>query len=277
MIKRREEMILSKGLQIDLEKATEEAVAFIKKVVASSEASGIVIGLSGGVDSSVVATLCVRAVGPDHVLGVLMPTEFTPQNDISDASELAKGLSIKTELVKVQRITEAVDKSLGIDVGDTSQRIARANILARTRMVILYYYANVYNFLVVGTGDRSEYLVGYFTKYADGAADFFPIRHLYKTQIRQLGEHLTLPAKLAYKPSSPQLYPGHKLLDELPLDYDKLDPILVGLYHLHMQPAEISEITNVPLSIIESVQARYRKSQHKRRNAPALTTENRRG
>lgn len=253
-----------------LKTITEQIVQFIRRVVDSSQTAGVVVGLSGGVDSSVTAALCVRALGPDRVLGVLMPTEFTPEADVSDASELAKGLGIRTQLIYVQPISRIVDASLSISESDTDLRIARANILARIRMMLLYYYANSRNLLVVGTGDRSEYLLGYFTKYGDGAADFFPIQHIYKTYVRKLAIYLDLPPSIATKPSSPQLYPGHKLLDELPLDYDQLDPILIGLYDHKTDPSEIAKATNTPLPTIKTIQEKHAKSEHKRQGPSRL-------
>jgi len=243
----------SKYEGLDLKTITEHITEFIRRIVDSSQAAGVVVGLSGGVDSSVVATLCVRALGPDHVLGLLMPTEFTPEADVMDASELAKELGVRTERIDVQPISRAIDRCLNISESDTDLRIARANILARIRMVLLYYYANSRNLLVVGTGDRSEYLLGYFTKYGDGGADLFPIQHIYKTGVRELAAHLGLPVGIARKPSSPQLYPGHKLLDDLPADYNQLDEILIGLYDHKMDAAEIAKATDILLATIKTI------------------------
>jgi len=259
---------MSDLLKIDPEKAVETIIDFIKRTVEASGASGVVIGLSGGVDSSLAAALCVRALGPYRVLGVLMPTDFSPEEDIEDAVELAKIMGIRTEFINVQFIIDAFFKSLGITEDSTKLKMARANILARVRMVMLYYYANVNNYLVVGTGDKSEALIGYFTKYGDGAADFFPIRHLYKTQVREIARYLGVPEKIAYKPSSPQLYPEHKATDEIPLDYDRLDPVLAGLFDQKMTPAEVSRSTGLPLETVMTVRDRYNKTEHKRVSPP---------
>jgi len=251
-------------LRIDLEEAEKVIKGFMRGIIEDSAASGVVIGLSGGVDSALATALCVRALGQDKVLAVIMPTNFTPRQDVEDAFELAKILGVRTELVHVQDIIEAFFKSLGTSQTSAQLKMARANILARTRMIILYYYANVNNYLVVGTGDRSESLIGYFTKYGDGAADFFPIRHLYKSQVRELAKHLGVPEKIAYKPSSPQLYPGHKLMDEIPVDYDRLDLILVGLFDLKMSPEEVSHATGISLKTVMNVQERHKRTEHKR-------------
>lgn len=258
------------ALKLNLEGTTNEITEFIRKIVENANAAGVVLGLSGGVDSSLAAALCVRALGKEKVLGVIMPTEFTPPQDIEDARDLAERLGIRTKLVNIYEVEEAFFKELRCDQMDPKQKIPMANIRARIRMVILYYYANLNNYLVAGTGDRSEALIGYFTKYGDGAADFSPIRHLYKAQVRELARHLGVPEKIAHKPSSPQLYPGHKVTDEMPLAYEKLDPVLVGLLDLKLPPKEVSRRTGVPLKVIDEVLRRFRMSKHKREYPPAV-------
>jgi len=251
-------------LKLNFEEVTNEIVEFIRKTVKNAHAEGVVIGLSGGVDSSLVATLCVRALGKEKVLGIIMPTAFTPPQDIEDAKQLAEWLGIRTKFVGIQEISEAYFRELECDQIDQKQKIPMANIRARIRMVILYYYANLYNYLVAGAGDRSEALIGYFTKHGDGAADFMPIRHLYKTQVRELSRRLRIPEKIAYKPSSPQLYPGHRVTDEIPLDYEELDPVLVGLFDRKLSPKEVSQLTGVPVKVAKEVLRRFNVSKHKR-------------
>ena len=256
--------------ELDYEKASDEIVEFIRKVVNDARCEGVVLGLSGGVDSSLVATLCVKALGNSRVLGVLMPTDFTPQEDIEDALELANMLGIETRRADVQSICEAFSEALRKDRCKPEQKIPVANVLARIRMIILYYYANLKNYLVVGTGDRSESLIGYFTKYGDGGVDFMPICHLYKTQVRKLATHLGIPKSTAFKPSSPRLYPGHEATDEIPVEYEKLDPVLVGLFDKKLPPEEVSESTGVPVNVVKEVQQRYIRSKHKRAYPPTV-------
>jgi len=257
-------------LEFDPEKTLSKTLEFIRIIVKDVNASGVVLGLSGGVDSSLTAALCSRALGKENVLGILMPMAFTPYDDIADALELAEKLGIRTEIVNIDDICDAFIKILKIPSEDVKLRIPLANIRARVRMVILYFYANANNYLVVGTGDRSEALIGYFTKYGDGGADFFPIRHLYKTQVRGLALYLGIPAKMALKPSSPQLYPGHKLTDEVPLDYDKLDVLLAGLFDHRLPADKVSEKTGIHLSIVNEVLRRYNNTEHKRRYPPTI-------
>ncbi len=251
-------------LTINFEEVVSEIKRFIKRVVNEANASGVVVGLSGGVDSSLTATLCVRALGADKVLGILMPTSFTPKEDVEDAYELAEMLKINTKRVYIDGIFKAFLEAMKVSETDPTLKMAFANLRARIRMAILYFFANAYNMLVAGTSDQSELLIGFYTKYGDGAADFLPIAHLYKTQVRNLAKYLGIPEKIAYKPSSPQLYPGHRLLDEIPIDYDKIDPILIGLFKHRLSPEEVSRRSQVPVEIVLDIKSRYEKTRHKR-------------
>lgn len=251
-------------LDLDWDEALKEILTFIRETVSDAGARGCVLGLSGGVDSSLVAKLLVLAIGRERVLGVLMPTSFTPTRDIEDARWLAKELDISSEMIEIRPMVDSFTKSLGTNPNASAHKIPLANIHARVRMVILYYLANLNNYLVAGTGDRSEDLIGYFTKYGDGGVDFLPISHLYKTQVRKLAEHLGLPSQIALKPSSPQLYPGHKATDEVPLDYDKLDLVLKMLFDDKSPPERVSEKTKVPIETVQDLLRRFESSTHKR-------------
>jgi NAD+ synthase len=254
-------------VDFDREETTTEIVEFIGNIVSASKAEGVVVGLSGGVDSTLTVTLCVKALGNDRVLGVLMPLDFTPTQDMDDAAELAQILGIRTETVSIQGITEAFCNALKVN---SDQKLPLMNIRCRTRMIVLYYYANLHHYLVAGTGDKSEDLIGFFTKYGDGAADFFLINHLYKTQVRILAEYLGVPRRMAHKPSSPQLYPGHKATDEIPVDYDTLDLILVSMFEKKMKIDEVSRVTHTPLERVKQIWARFKESHHKRTYPPMI-------
>ncbi|MGH9877386.1 MAG: NAD(+) synthase, partial [Nitrososphaerales archaeon] len=153
---------------------------FISSYLSESSAKGLVIGLSGGLDSSVVLKLCVNAVGPGKVLGILMPSRHTPQEDIKDATELAAALKVRYQVIDIDPIVERFAQVLPED------KRAMGNLAARVRMSILYYHAAINSYLVVGTSDRSERETGFFTKFGDGVADMLPIADLYKTQVRAL-------------------------------------------------------------------------------------------
>lgn len=259
--------------QINLEKTCSTIITFIQTVLSQAQAKGVVIGLSGGVDSSLTAALCVRAIGPERVLGVLMPTLFTPLQDIMDACALAKQLQISTEYINIHPISIMFQNQITRAPSSPLLKKSLANVRARIRMIILYYYANMKDYLVAGTSDRSETLIGFYTKYGDGGADFLPIGHLYKTHVRALARYLGVSQAISEKPSSPQLYPGHKLSDELPIDYPLIDRILLGLIHLRLTSQEISQRLKLPLTMVQDIVNRFNQSAHKRSPLPVLSAE----
>ena len=259
--------------QINFEQACRAIITFIQSTVSQAQAKGVVIGLSGGVDSSLTAALCVRALGPERVLGILMPTLFTPLQDMMDARALAKQLQISTEYINIHSISNMFQNQITSARSSPSLKKSLANVRARIRMIILYYYANMQGFLVAGTSDRSETLIGFYTKYGDGGADFQPIGHLYKTHVRALARYLKIPKTISEKPSSPQLYPGHKLSDELPIDYPLIDRILVGLHYLRLTSQEISKRLQLPLTTVQNIVDRIDHSAHKRNPIPVLSIE----
>jgi len=253
---------------IDFAEVVEEICHFIRSVV--NGAKGVVLGLSGGVDSSLTATLCAKALGSSRVLALLMPLSFTPKSDIEDALNLARWLGINHRVISIDSVVEAFLNVLPYEELNPSYKMPVANLRARVRMLILYYYANLYDFLVVGSSDKSEVLIGYYTKYGDGAADFLPIAHLYKTQVRSLAKWLGIPERIAFKPSSPQLYAGHKITDELPIDYEILDKILVGLFEYKLKPSEIAEKLKISEDVVLSIVKRHKSTSHKRRLPPMV-------
>ncbi len=257
--------------QLNPEKTCHAIITFIQSTVSQAQAKGVVIGLSGGVDSSLTAALCVRALGPKRVLGILMPTLFTPLQDTIDASALARQLQISTEYINIHPISDMFQNQITPTKSTPSRQKSLANIRARIRMIILYYYANTQSFLVAGTSDRSEILIGFYTKYGDGGADFLPIGHLYKTYVRELARYLNIPKTITEKPSSPQLYPGHKLSDELPIDYPLIDRILIGMNQLRLTSQEISQRLKLPLMTVQNIVDRIDQSAHKRNPLPVLS------
>jgi NAD+ synthase len=253
-------------LGIEAQKEAERIITFIRRTVRAAPASGVVVGLSGGIDSAVVASLCAKAVGPEKVLALLLPSDHTPKKDIEDALNLAVSLGARRETIPISRIVGVITNSAAVE----GTRIARANVEARVRMSILYYHANSLGYLVAGTGDRSESLLGYFTKWGDGGVDFMPIAHLYKTQVRDLGTYLGLPKGVVEKPSSPQLWPGHKASDEIPAEYDKLDLVLHFLFDLKATPARAAREARVLPEVVDKVLDMHKRTAHKRNTPPTL-------
>ncbi len=236
---------------------------FIKEYVQNTGGRQIVIGLSGGVDSSTIAALCSRAIGGDRVLGLLLPEQETfRQSDIDDAMTVAKKFNLDTQLCDITRILESFYKS--IPVFDPLDKLCKGNIKARTRMTVLYYYANKLNRIVCGSSDKSEAMMGYFTKWGDVAADISPIMDLYKTQVRKLAEHLGIPRELALKPATPALWPNQSAESELGVKYETLDLILFGLERF-MGTEDIAEQLQLDKELVVKVKKRWLSAEHKRR------------
>ncbi|MGH9877973.1 MAG: NAD+ synthase, partial [Nitrososphaerales archaeon] len=235
---------------------------FISEYVKRSSAKGLVIGLSGGLDSSVVLKLCVNAIGPDKVLGLVMPSRHTPQEDIRDATELAETLKVRYEAIDIDPIIERFAQVLPED------KRAMGNLAARVRMSILYYNAAINGYLVVGTSDKSERETGFFTKFGDGVADMLPIADFYKTQVRPLARYLKLPASITEKKSSPRLWENHLAEKEIGMSYETIDPILHLLVDKKKKPEYIARKLKVPLKDVQKAKEMVDKSVHKRNPTP---------
>jgi NAD+ synthase len=250
-------------LEMDFLEVETRITRFIKEYVTNAGNEGIVLGLSGGIDSATIAALSSRALGSEHVLGLLLPEKETRnQQDIDDAKTVAEKFNIKTQMVVMSPILESVYSA--IPVFDQSDRLCKGNIKARTRMIILYYYANKLNKLVCGSSDKSETMMGYFTKWGDGASDLTPIMDLYKTQVRKLAIHLGIPEALAIKPSTPALWINQSAENELGIKYETLDLILYGLERF-MAAEEIADQLSIQHEIVDKIKIRWLANEHKRR------------
>lgn len=252
---------------INYDLAIDRITEFIRDKLSDANLPGVVIGMSGGLDSSVTTALAVRALGNDRVYGLILPDKrITPQEDVEDAIDLAKKLGIKYYVIEISKIYDAVINT--IPFYDKDNYIANGNIKARIRMIILYYFANINKLMVCGTSDKSELLLGYYTKYGDGGSDILPIGDLYKTQVRILAKKLGLPEKIYSKPSSPRLWPGHMAEDELGLSYDVIDTILYLYFDSRKNVEQINEETGIPKDIISMIVNRVLKNEHKRMLPP---------
>lgn len=196
---------------------------FLEYTLEMTGQKGYVVGISGGVDSSVVYALCVRAVGKDKVIAVTINSEFTTEQDITDAHELIHKFDTSWNDIEDFDLMLHLMRNLLPDGDDLSY----GNMMARLRMIILYFYANEMGYLVCGTTDRTEEFIGYVTKYGDGGVDLEPIIHLTKTQVRKLARELELPESIITKPSSPRLWADHEAEKELGFSYEDLDKILM--------------------------------------------------
>jgi NAD+ synthase len=245
---------------LDLSSARRRIVSFIKRKVEESLTDGAVLGISGGIDSAVTAYLCVEALGSRRVTGLIMPDlRATPDEDVKDAKLIASELCIETKEIDVAPIHRAYLKSL------ESNRLAEGNLRARIRMSLLYYQANLMNRLVIGTGDRSELLLGYFTKYGDGGVDVLPIADLYKTEVRRLGEALGINRRIVAKRSSPRLWPGHIAESEIGMSYEAIDLLFKLRFEEGLALPAIAAKMKQNQEKLDSILSKYQASEHKRR------------
>jgi NAD+ synthase len=249
-------------LKIDCEKESKIIEDFISKKVSESNKDGVVIGLSGGIDSSVNAALLSRSIDREKILGVLMFENGLNSDDFKDASQLAKSLKIKTYTFPINSMVKEFSNKSPFD---NVNKLTEGNLKSRLRMNILYYFSNHFNYLVAGTSNKSESSIGYFTKYGDGGADFFPTAHLYKTQVKEMGKYLGISKKIINKEPSPNLWKNHKATDEIPVDFDKLDLVLYGLFEAKMNYRDIMQQLDIPLSTLEKIENMYHNSEHKRK------------
>ena len=255
-------MNLVRRLQIDPSAIQQRITHFIKDYLDKAQAKGIVMGMSGGIDSATTAGLCSIAIGEERVLGVYMPEKETQSTlDYKHAKLLAKKFLFKLEVID---ITEVLDKLYNI-IKDyhVKDRISQGNLKARARMIILYYFANHQNRIVVGSSDKSEAMLGYFTKWGDAASDIAPIMDLYKTQVRQLALHLGVPRSIVEKPSTPGLWPGQTAEKEIGLKYETLDQILYCLSHF-IPEETIANQLHLPIETIGRIKKRWLQTEHKR-------------
>ena len=196
---------------------------FITDQVEQAGAKGVVIGISGGIDSAVVAFLSVGALGKGKVLGVMLPSHTTPDNNENDANQVVKVLGIEHVRIPISDIIDAFGKNLP---EFKEGGLPKANLQARIRMCILYYYANLKNYLVSGTTDASENFLGYFTKYGDGAVDIEPIIKVTKSDLKAMAKELGVPESIIQKKSSPNLMMEHDAEEEIGVTYAVLDKLL---------------------------------------------------
>ncbi|MGE5589083.1 MAG: NAD(+) synthase [Bacillota bacterium] len=228
-------------------------VTWLRQQAAEAGVEGAVVGLSGGIDSAVVAGLCRRAFG-EKVLGVIMPCHSDPQ-DAEHARLLADAFGIEARTVVLDDVYDQFLALLSLSGKGEPPRLAVANLKPRLRMITLYYHANSLGYLVVGTGNKSEATVGYFTKYGDGGVDLLPIGNLVKQEVRELADHLGVPQPILDKPPSAGLWGGQTDETEMGITYEVLDRyILTG---------------EAPPPVAQRIQEMNRRSEHKRRLPPA--------
>jgi len=235
---------------------------FLKTYFNNSGCKSVVIGLSGGIDSAVTAVLCSQAIGKKNVLCIFLPDETTPGLDYEHQELFVKKFKLSC---KIKDITDIIKTIIKHTIAKPN-KYTLANIKARTRMILLYEYANMTSSLVCGTSNKSELLVGYFTKYGDGGVDIMPIGDLYKTQVWQLAEYQKIPKEMISKRPTAGLWHDQFDEHELEMTYEKLDKILYGLER-KINNKKIADIVGLDESEVKRIKMMRIKSQHKRRSA----------
>lgn len=250
---------------LNFEKIISEIQIWIKDYVENSHSNGIIIGISGGIDSAVTSALCLNALGKDQVLGLSLPCKSL-QEDNKDVNMLAKEIGLKLIEFDLSEVYEKFLKTMNSQI--EGNKVAEGNVKARLRMVSWYYVGqSKWNRLIAGTSNRTEIAIGYFTKYGDGATDFKPIGDLYKCEVVEIAKILKIPKKIIEKPPSAGLWEGQTDEKEIGLSYELLDEIIYHIdYNLSLKKFEEEDVKKVKQMI--------KSSEHKRNPPPIFKIRN---
>jgi len=249
---------------------------WLKERIEEAGADRFVLGLSGGIDSAVVCGLCARAVGPERVLAIIMPSSSISQ-DAVEAEKVADVFGIRLTTIDLTAVAEALFAAmpeedelyrnvLGEEIPEGSAgrlQLARANVRPRSRMITNYYLANLTRGIVVGTGNKTEYLIGYSTKYGDGGVDLAPLLDLYKYEVRAVARAIGVPESVITRPPSAGLWEGQTDEDEIGITYNDLDYTLSAI--------ESGDTTGIDPALLDKVKQKVARSAHKRKAIPTFT------
>lgn len=256
----------------ELESLRSSLLEFIRDEVEGSGADGVVVCMSGGIDSTLTAHLCVDALGPERVTALVLPCHVTDAVDTLDAHSVARDLGVEPTMVQLQPLLGMFEDIVAPTVGEEFDRVALGNAIARLRMTVAYYVANVTSRLVCGTSNRTELLLGYFTKYGDGAADLRPLADLYKTEVRALARHVGVRRDITEKTPTAGLWRGQTDEEELGAPYGLLDVLLCGLVDEDLGVEGTADELGIDPDIVREYAELYLDTEHKRRRAPEPET-----
>jgi NAD+ synthase len=257
----------------ELDARREHITEFIRETVDDAGAEGGVLGLSGGIDSTLTAYLTVEALGTEGLHGLVMPSEVNADDNMSDAERVAADLGIEYDIIEIEPIVESFLDGFSADFDDAIEsdplKTAVGNVRVRARAILNYFVANRENRVVLGTGNRSEALAGYFTKYGDGAVDCHPIGNLYKQQVRQLAREMGVPDDLVTKTPTAGMWVGQTDEEEMGMSYDILDAILALRIDGPLSAAATARELDIDETLVENVETLVVRSEHKRHMPPA--------
>ncbi|MCA9832786.1 MAG: NAD+ synthase [Thermomicrobiales bacterium] len=249
--------------------------AWLKDRIDEAGADRFVLGLSGGIDSAVVCGLCARAVGGDRVLGIIMPSASNP-DDAVQARKVADAFEVKLATIDLTGVAETIlaqvpseealyGEILGEEIpagGEARMQLAKANIRPRSRMIVNYYMANLSRGMVVGTGNKTEYMIGYFTKYGDGGVDLAPLLDLYKFEVRAVAKAIGVPESVITRPPSAGLWEGQTDEKEIGITYADLDTALMAI--------ETGDTSAIDPAVLDRINRMHKGSAHKRTSVPSF-------
>jgi NAD+ synthase len=233
---------------MDFSSELEKISHFITGKLAGKDA---VVGVSGGVDSALVLSILAKTLPKEKIHAIFLPDSSTPKTDSEDVKKLSDALGIEIRTINIGSVAESFRALLSIE-----DKSAMGNVKSRTRMIILYYFANIHRGMVIGTTNRTEYLIGYYTKFGDGACDIEPIMHLYKHDVWDFASYMKVPESIVKKKPSAGLWEGQTDEDEIGMTYSDLDKVLEDVFDL-----KIRSLTDKH-KMVEELHA---KSDHKRK------------
>lgn len=251
-----------------LDNVGSEVVTFIDEYVAETDAHGVVVGMSGGIDSTLTAMLAVKALGPKRVFGLGLPCNKSNSENTSEARKMADVLNIEFQEVQLRPLLDVFEDLVAPEIESDVDKRTVGNVIARLRMACLYYAANTRSLLVLGTANRTERLLGYFTKHGDGGTDLCPLGNLYKTEVRALAYEIGIPRRIIHKEPTAGLWSGQTDIEELGASYDVIDSLLKRTVDGDESIEAAVDSLRIDHSTANSIVEMCAQSRHKRRRPP---------